>query len=84
MFPDRFEFETIEEPHEQWGNDTIVLGYKVNHSNETQPAYAVAGDHINMSIMISTKTSPFPIIKNYTFTVRGTLEKTGTPRNNKL
>lgn len=79
VFPDRFEFETMEDTPEQWGNDTIVLGYKVNHSNETKPAFAVAGDRINMSIMISTKTSPLPIIANYTFTVRGTLHKKGTP-----
>ena len=76
VFPDRFDFETKEGTPQQWGNDTIVLGYKVNYTNETGTAFAKAGDTIIMSIRILT---PFPKIENYTFTVRGTLRKKGTP-----
>jgi len=82
VFQDRFTFETGGPP-EQGRNDTIVLGYKVNHPNETETAFAVAGDNVTLSL---TKTQQIPVypyvisvIENRTFIVSGTLEKKGTP-----
>jgi putative ABC transport system permease protein len=82
VFPDRFAFDSGGPP-EQGRNDTIVIGYKVNHPNETQPAFATAGDNVTVSLM-QTEKIPVPpfersMIVNYTFTVAGTLQKTGSP-----
>ena len=72
VFPNRFLFEEGEMP-EQIKNDTLIIGYKVNHPNETEPAFAHPNDTVRMAVTI---------FGNYTltanFTVAGTLEKTGT------
>jgi putative ABC transport system permease protein len=75
VYPDRFLFEEGGMP-EQIKNDTLIIGYKVNYPNETDPAFAHHNDTVNMTVIIPS--SPFPILKNYTFNVAGTLEKTGT------
>jgi putative ABC transport system permease protein len=77
VYPDRFEFETVEGSPAEWKNNTMVIGYKVNHPNETEPVFASAGDIVNMTY---TRTA-FPIRQDETrnFTVVGTLVKKGTP-----
>ena len=74
VFPDRFHFEEGKMP-EQIKNVTLIIGYKVNHPNETEPAFAHHNDTVNMTVIIPN--APLPI-KNYTFNVAGTLEKTGS------
>jgi len=76
VFPDRFRFEEGGMP-EQIKNDTLIIGHKVNHLNETEPAFAHPNDEVNMTLTINY-TDYVPIFRNYTFTVAGTLEKTGT------
>jgi len=82
VFPDRFTFETGGPP-EQGRNDTIVMGYKVNHPNETETAFAKADDDVTVSVTRTEKIPTYPfvrsIIENHTFTVAGTLQKKGTP-----
>jgi len=82
VFPDRFTFETGSPP-EQGRNDTIVMGYKVNHPNETETAFAKADDDVTVSVTRTEKIPTYPfvrsIIENHTFTVAGTLQKKGTP-----
>jgi len=72
LFPDRFLFEEGEMP-QQIKNDTLIIGYKVNHPNEAEPAFAHPNDTVRMTVTI---------FGNHTFTanftVAGTLEKTGT------
>lgn len=77
VYPDRFEFETVEGSPAEWKNNTMVIGYKVNHPNETEPVFASAGDTVNMTY---TRTA-FPVRQDETlnFTVVGTLVKKGTP-----
>jgi putative ABC transport system permease protein len=77
VYPDRFEFETVEGSPAEWKNNTMVIGYKVNHPNETESVFASAGDIVNMTY---TRTA-FPIRQDETrnFTVVGTLVKKGTP-----
>ena len=75
VFPDRFEFETGGPP-DPGKNDTVVIGYKVNYPNETETSFTEANRTITMTIRIPKV--PFPI-KNYNFTVAGTLLKKGTP-----
>lgn len=74
VFPDRFTFETIQGEPEQWGNNSVVIGYKVNY-NETLTPFAKAGD--NITLTINTRKPPF--FRNYNFTVAGTLQEKGTP-----
>lgn len=74
VFPDRFVFESVKGSPEQWKNNTIVIGYKVNHSNETEPSFATAGDNITMTFMKSLS-----VAETQNFTVVGTLQKKGTP-----
>jgi len=83
VFPDRFEFETINGSPEQWKNDTMVIGYKVNHPNETEAPFARAGDNVNMTFLLKMKqisTPPYsvPVFETRNFTVDGTLSKKGT------
>ena len=76
VFPDRFHFEEGKMP-EQIKNNTLIIGYKVNHPNETEPdPFAHFNDTVTMPVVVSI--DPFPIFENYTFNVAGTLEKTGT------
>jgi len=77
-FPDRFVFDGASRV--EYKNDTIVIGHKVNYpfGNETEP-FAVANDTIVLTLGI-LRQRPIPHIEmqNYTFTVGGTLVKTGT------
>jgi len=79
VFPDRFVFDN--EPPAKYENDTIVIGHKVNYpvGNETEP-FAVANDTMVLTLGTFRQT-PIPHVEmqNYTFTVGGTLLKTGTP-----
>lgn len=79
VFPDRFVF--ADAPPPEYENDTMVVGYKVNYpvENETEP-FAVADDTVILTLAIPQQ-HPLPHyeMKNYTFTVGGTLLKTGTP-----
>jgi len=77
VYPDRFDFDTVQGSPAEWKNNSIVIGYKVNHPNETEPVFASAGDVVNMTY---TRTA-FPIRQDETrnFTVVGTLLKKGTP-----
>ena len=82
IFPDRFIFEDGKLPTED-RNDTIVIGYRVNHptENETAP-FAIANDTITLTsrvLQINPPNPPFYKQENYTFTVAGTLQKRGTP-----
>jgi putative ABC transport system permease protein len=80
IFSDRFVFESSI-PLTKYKNDTIVIGYKVNHptENDTRP-FAVANDSI-VSTLGVPRLEPIPHVEmqNYTFTVRGTLQQKGTP-----
>lgn len=76
VFPDRFVFESGGLPPAD-RNDTIVIGYKVNHpeENETTP-FAVANDNVTLTLTLTLV--PFKQEK-YNFTVAGTLQERGTP-----
>jgi putative ABC transport system permease protein len=76
VYPDRFEFETVEGSPAEWKNNSIIVGYKVNHPNETETAFAQAGDIINMAY---AKTVIPQVEETRNFTVVGTLLKKGTP-----
>jgi putative ABC transport system permease protein len=77
VYPDRFQFESVTGSPAEWKNNSIVIGYKVNHPNETEPVFASEGDIVDMTY---TRTA-FPIRVDDTrnFTVVGTLLKKGTP-----
>jgi len=72
VFSDRFIFKEGRLPYPD-EDDAIVLGYKVNHANETELGFATFGDKINMTVGMKGI-----IIQNYTLTVKGVLEKKGT------
>jgi len=74
IFPDRFVFASVNGSPDQWKNNSIVIGYKVNHPNETETPFAGAGDNISMTFM----KSPY-FYETQNFTVVGTLQKRGTP-----
>jgi len=75
VFPKRFRFEEGEMP-EEIENDTLIIGYKANYPNETEPAFAHSNDTVTMNTVILNDT--LEIFGSYNFTVAGTLEKTGT------
>jgi len=79
IFPDRFVFAN--HPPPEYKNDTVVIGHRVNYpiGNELEP-FAVANDTIILTLGILLQ-SPIPHyeMQNHTFTVGGTLLKTGTP-----
>ncbi len=80
VFPDRFIFEDGEPP-EEYRNDTIVIGYKVNYQTENNTVpFATADDNVTVTIR-TLEAQPFPHYElwNYTFSVAGTLQKRGTP-----
>jgi putative ABC transport system permease protein len=83
VYPDRFEFETVQGAPGEWKNNTIVIGYKVNHPNETETAFTQASDSINMTYMKTEKIPTPPYVRyvreTSNFTVVGTLQKKGTP-----
>ena len=59
-------------------NDTLTIGYKVNHVNETETAFAHPNDTVIMTVSIPMKQYPYFRLENHSFTVAGTLQKTGT------
>jgi len=73
VFSDRFEFKdgAMPDPVE---NDTLIIGYKVNYPNETETAFALPGEKVNMTVNLLK----YPFNVNYSFTVAGTLQKGGT------
>jgi putative ABC transport system permease protein len=79
IFQDRFVFEGNDEPTE-YGNDTIIIGYKVNNpaENETAP-FAVVNDNVTLTSLVPQQEPPFYGYENHTFTVGGTLQQRGTP-----
>jgi len=83
VFPDRFEFETVSGSPEEWKNNTIVIGYKVNYPNETETPFAQAGDNISITFTKTESIPTFPYLRYVSetrnFPVAGTLQKKGTP-----
>ncbi|MGQ9461107.1 MAG: ABC transporter permease [Candidatus Bathyarchaeaceae archaeon] len=78
VFSDRFKFKDggIPNPIE---NDTLIIGYKVNYPNETETAFALPGEEVNVTVTIPKQTMPPSVeYKNYSFTVAGILQKGGT------
>lgn len=77
VFPDRFSFESGTIP-ESDRNDTMVIGYKVNHpvENDTTP-FAIENDNVTVSLDVPWATFPYHRSVNQTFTVAGTLQKEG-------
>jgi putative ABC transport system permease protein len=80
IFPDRFVFENVSSPL-NYNNDTLIIGHKVNHpnDNDTTP-FAVPSDNVTLTLGILVMYPiPHSELQNYTFTIGGTLQKTGTP-----
>jgi len=73
IYPERLVFENGSLP-EQVKNDTIVLGYHVQHPKENE-IFAGLGENITLQITMSK--AGVPVVKNYTFNVAGMLEKSG-------
>jgi putative ABC transport system permease protein len=71
VYPERLVFDegSLLQPIE---NDTIVLGYSVAHP-ETGEAFAEVGGEVTVEIYVGG----LPPIRNYTFTVAGTLKESG-------
>jgi len=79
VFSDRFRFEEGGVP-EHVGNDTLVLGRKVNYPNEAEPAFARFNDTVTVTLgNIPISYPPYVKLENYSFTIAGILQKTGTP-----
>jgi putative ABC transport system permease protein len=78
IFQDRFVFESLAPT--EYRNDTIIIGYKVNHpiENETEP-FAVANDNVTLTALVPQQSPPFYRYENTTFNVGGTLQQKGTP-----
>jgi ABC-type lipoprotein release transport system permease subunit len=72
-YHERLVFENGSFP-EKVKNNTIVLGYHVQHPTENE-TFAHPGENITLQITMPTRGAPTP--KNYTFNVAGTLEKSG-------
>jgi putative ABC transport system permease protein len=78
VFSDRFKFKEGEIPN-PIENDTLIIGYKVNYPNETETAFALPGERVNVTVTIPKQTMPPSVeYKNYSFTVAGILQKGGT------
>jgi len=78
VFSDRFRFEEGGVP-EHVGNVTLVLGHKVNYPNEAEP-FAHFNDTVTVTLgNIPISSLPYVKLENYSFTVAGILQKTGTP-----
>lgn len=80
VFPDRFIYEGT--APSQYGNDTIIIGNKVNHPTENE-AFAEAGDNITLTLLEGLEqppgsTQPIPVFANLNFTVGGVLQKMPT------
>jgi len=85
VFSDRFEFASVNGSPEQWKNNTIVIGYKVNHPNDTEIPFASAGNNVSMTylkkmeqVLTPSGVKTTPIYETRNFTVSGTLQKKGT------
>ncbi len=79
IFQERFVFENNIAPSE-YKNDTIIIGYKVNHPTENQTTpFAAANDTIRMTTLVPQQSPPYYRYENHTFTVGGTLQQKGTP-----
>jgi len=76
VFHDRLRFETGGIP-EEIGNSSLVIGYKVNHPNETETTFANSDDEVIMTVSVPMIKPPYIKLENRTFTVAGTLQKTG-------
>jgi putative ABC transport system permease protein len=74
IYPERLVFEHGSLPS-NIQNDTIVLGYNVQHPIENE-AFAYPGEKITLQIAIPV--AGVPTVKNFTFSVAGTLEKSGS------
>jgi len=78
IFLDRFVLEEGE-ISESIRNDTIILGNKVNYPNETELGFASLNEEVVLTVKIPILQFPFFKVENYSFTVGGVLQKTGTP-----
>lgn len=71
IFPDRLIFESgglLAQPE----NDTIIIGYKPNHPNDTLTPFAQPNDKVTMTV------GQPPNQKQVNLTIGGTLQKRGT------
>ncbi|MFQ6086951.1 MAG: ABC transporter permease [Candidatus Bathyarchaeia archaeon] len=73
IYPERLLFENGSLP-EYIQNNTIVLGYNVQHPSENE-IFAYPGE--NITVQITMRKAGVPAVKNYTFSVAGALEKSG-------
>jgi len=70
IFTDRFSnFESNIDGPEDWNNNSMVIGYKVNHPNMTTEAFAEAGDNVTITVNVIRP----PYVRNYNLTVVATL-----------
>jgi putative ABC transport system permease protein len=79
VFPDRFVYEGA--VPQQYGNDTIIIGNKVDHptANET---FAEANDNITLTLEMFLQplnsSQTIPVLEDFNFTVSGVLQKMPT------
>lgn len=73
IYPERLTFENGSLP-EHIQNNTIILGYNVQHPNENE-TFANPGE--NITVQITLRKDGVPTLENHTFNVAGTLEKSG-------
>ena len=73
IYPDRLVFEWGSQP-QSVTNNTMVIGYNVQHLTEDE-SFAEAGQ--NITVQMTLKRTPPPRIDNFTFTLAGTLAKSG-------
>jgi len=73
IYPERLVFEIGGLP-ESIQNNTIVLGYNVQHPVRNE-VFASPGE--NISLQLTMRKAGVITVKNYTFTVAGALEKSG-------
>jgi len=76
LFPDRLVFEEGSLP-DQSQNNTIIIGYKPNHPNESQTPFASPNDNITLTVDVPKPPYGYER-KHVNFTVAGTLQKRGT------
>lgn len=76
LFPDRLVFEEGGLPN-QSQNNTMIIGYKPNHPNETQIPFARPNDNVTMTVNVPKQPMGYEQ-KHVNFTVAGTLKKRGT------
>ncbi len=76
IFPDRLVFENGSLPSQDQ-NDTIIIGYKPNHPDDTEAPFAQPNDNITMAVNVPNPPFGYED-KHVNFTVAGTLQKRGT------